>query len=104
MLNKNIEFNKNEKKSKMENSTHSFREMNYVLQLLQELRAKSKAVMSWSSRKKTEGIFCNVYFVRSKFFQYLYFISMYSVMNELSEYIYFYVSGNITSHTFVACF
>ena len=24
--------------------------------------------MSWSSRKKKEGIFCNVYFVRNKFF------------------------------------
>ena len=26
--------------------------MNYVLQLLQELRIESKTVMSWSSRKK----------------------------------------------------
>ena len=29
LLNKNIKFNKNETKSKMENSTHSFREMNH---------------------------------------------------------------------------
>ena len=34
LLNKNINFNKNEKQSKMENSIHSFREMNLVLQLV----------------------------------------------------------------------
>ena len=32
LLNKNINFNKNETKSKMENPTHSFRELNLVLQ------------------------------------------------------------------------
>ena len=30
-------------------------------------------------------------------------ISMYSVLNKLSEYIYFYISKNITLYTFVAC-
>ena len=29
---------------------------------------------------------------------------MYSVLNTLSEYTYFYISKNITSYTFVACF
>ena len=29
---------------------------------------------------------------------------MYSVLNTLSEYAYFYISKNITSYTFVACF
>ena len=29
---------------------------------------KSKTVMSWSSRKKKECIFCNVYFARRNFF------------------------------------
>ena len=29
------------------------------------------------------------------------FISMYSVLNKLSEYTYFYISKNITSYTFV---
>ena len=29
---------------------------------------------------------------------------MYSVLNTLSEYTYFYISKNITSSTFVACF
>ena len=55
--------------------------------------------MSWSLRKKKEGIFCNVYFVRKKFFQHLCFISSYGVLNKLSEYIYFYISKTITSCT-----
>ena len=34
LLNENINFNKNEMKSKMENPTHNFREVNLVLQLI----------------------------------------------------------------------
>ena len=34
LLNKNINFNKNERESKMENFIHSFRETNLVLQLI----------------------------------------------------------------------
>ena len=34
LLNKNINFNKNETESKMENPTHSFRETDLVLQLI----------------------------------------------------------------------
>ena len=34
LLNKNINFNKNETEPKMENLTHSFREANLVLQLI----------------------------------------------------------------------
>ena len=67
LLNKNINFNQNETESKMENPTHCFRETNLVLQLIQESQIKSKTVMSWSSLKKKEGIFCTVYFVRGKF-------------------------------------
>ena len=63
LLNENVNFNKNEKQSKIVNSTHCFREKNLLLELLQELQIKSKTVMSWSSRKKKEGIFCTVYFV-----------------------------------------
>ena len=55
--------------------------------------------MSWSLQKKKERIFCNVYFVRKKFFQYLCFISSYGVLDKLSEYIYFYISKTFTSCT-----
>ena len=53
--------------------------------------------MSWSSRKKKEGIFSTVYFVRRKFF------NIY-VLNTLSEYTYFYISKHITSYTFLLDF
>ena len=52
----------------MENSTHSFRKTKIVLQLIRELQIQGKTVMSLSSRKIIEGIFCTVYFVRRKFF------------------------------------
>ena len=54
---RNINFNKNETESKMENSIHSFRETNLVFQLIWKSQIKSKAVMSWSLRKKKKGHF-----------------------------------------------
>ena len=104
LLNKNVNFNKNETESKMENPTHSFRETNLALQLIQESQIKRKSVMSWSSQKKKERIFCIVYFVRRNFFLHLSFVSMYSVLNTLSEYTYLYISKNITSYTFLLLF
>ena len=46
-----------ETESKMENPIQSFRETNLVLHLISESPIKSKTKMSWSSRKKNEGIF-----------------------------------------------
>ena len=68
LLNKNIKFNKNETELKMENPTHSFREMNHVLQLVQELRIKRKGVMTWRSRKKKECTFVKPLFYAKEFF------------------------------------
>ena len=45
----------------MGNPKHPFREMNLVLRLVYESGIISKTVMSWSSRKKKECIFRNVY-------------------------------------------
>ena len=68
------------------------------------MQIKSKTVTSCISQKKKESIFCTVYFVRTRFFLYLCFISMYIVLNKLSEYLYFHVSKNITSYTFFLVF
>ena len=68
LLNKNINFNKNKTESKMENPTHSLREANLVLQLIQKLQIESRVLIRWSSRKKKEGMFCTAYFVRRKLF------------------------------------
>ena len=60
----------------MENPTHSFRETNLVLQLMEESRIKCKTVMRWSSRKKKRGHFCTAYFVRRKFCYHFCFTSI----------------------------
>ena len=51
----------------MENSTHSFRETNFMLQRIQESQIKSKTVVGWSLRKK-EGISYTVFFCPKEFF------------------------------------
>ena len=81
--------------SKMENPTHSFKEKKFALQFIQES-------MSWSSRKKKEDIFCTVYFVRWKCFIIRFLSHCICALNI--EYTYFYISKNVTSCTFVACF
>ena len=48
---------KNETGSKIENPIHTVKEINIVLQIIQESQVKNKTVMSWSSRKKKECIF-----------------------------------------------
>ena len=55
--------------------------------------------MTWKWRKKKEGMFCTLHFVRRKFFQHVCFISRYSVLNTYSEYKYFYISKTFTSYT-----
>ena len=61
MLNKNINFNKNEMRSSMKNCTHSCREMNLVLQLIYESQINIKTD-ELELMKKKEGIFHTVYF------------------------------------------
>ena len=85
----------------MENPKHSFSKTNCVLQLILESQIKSKTVMSWSLRKKRKKRDFFVLFILSE--GNICFIPMYSVLNKLSEYIYFYIWRNITSFFFVAC-
>ena len=66
-------------------------------QLKEESQTKSKIVMSWSSGKKKEGFFVSFLLSKGNFFK-ICFISMYSVLNTLSEYTHFYISKNITSY------
>ena len=99
LLNKNINLNRNETESKMENLTHTFRETILALQLIQESRIKSKTVMSWKERKKI-AFFVIVILSEGNLYD-MCFVSTYSVLNKLSKYIYFYISKNITSYTFL---
>ena len=85
MLKKNIKFIKNETESKMENPTHNFIETN-----LKNHKLKVKLAWVGACERKNRA-FCATFI--------LYFISMYSVLITLSEYIYicFYISKNIAS-------
>ena len=98
LLNQNIKFNKNETESKMENPTHSFIEINHVLQLLWEMRIKSKTVMSWSSRRKKECIFCTVYFNRGIFLN-ICVLSQFIVYGINFQNIYTFTCQNALLHT-----
>ena len=53
--------------------------------------------------KKTVRFLYRLFCTKGIFYD-LAFISIYSVLNALSEHTYFYISKNITSYTFVACF
>ena len=54
----------------MENPTHSFRETNFVFQVIKEsLQIKSKTMMSWSSRKKRDAIFVPLILSEGDFFK-----------------------------------
>ena len=57
--------------------------------------------MSWSSGEKKE---CSFWKISKEIFLNIFFISMQNALNELSEYIYFYISKNITLHNLVDCF
>ena len=83
--------------SKMKKPTHTFRETNLVPQPIWESRNKRKTDDLVLAKEK-KNIFCNIYFVQRKCVQHLhlYFISMYRVLNKLSDYIYFWISKNIT--------
>ena len=85
----------------MENPTHRFRDTNLALKLIWESPIKIKTVMS--SRKKKRGHFLyHLFCANGTVFKNSSFMSMYSVLNTLSKYIYFYISKNITSYTSVA--
>ena len=73
---KSKNFNKNEMESKMENHT-VFREMDLVLQLIQESQIKSKPVMSWSlEKKKREDLFYHLFCPKEIFLTLLFYLNV----------------------------
>ena len=88
LLKKNKNFNKNKMESKMENSTHSF-----TLCFSSYKNRKLKVKLWWVEARERRKRTFFVPFVFSEeniFYLNLYFISMYSVFNTLSEDTYFY--------------
>ena len=101
LINKNINFNKNEPESKMENTPLTVLERP-TLRFSSYKNRKLKAKLSWvgARERKKEGIFCSVYFALRKFV----FYSIFSLLNILLEYTYFYIWKNTTSCTFLLLF
>ena len=98
LLNKNINFNKNKSESKMENATHSFREINLVFQLIWKSQIKSKTVMSWGSRKNRRAffalpirLFCQKKMFLTFVFYFNIYIYIYNVYIIYNIYIYIYI-------------
>ena len=65
------------------------------------MQIKSKTLMSWSSRKKNERIFCTVSFAEGIFFDICVLSQCISVLKTISEITYVYITKNITSYTFL---
>ena len=68
LLNKNINFNKNETELKMEYRTHSLETQTLCFSSYKNLRLKVKLWWVAAHKRKKEGIFCIVYFVRRSLF------------------------------------
>ena len=47
--------------SEIANPTHTFRETNFVLQLIKESQIKSQTAMSWSSQRKRSAFFVTLF-------------------------------------------
>ena len=112
---RNINFNKNETKSKMKNPTHSFKGTNLLEKPFRGTcfysykNHKLKAKLWWVGAPEGKKRIFFIPFILSegnifKEIDHLCFISMNSVLNILSEYTYFYKSKNNTSYTFLLVF
>ena len=69
LLNKNINFNKNETESNMENLTPSSKKTNLVLQFLQVSQIKSETVLSWSWWRKKRTFLAPIILSEKNFFK-----------------------------------
>ena len=72
----------------------------WILNFSSYKNPKLKVKPWWVQACEKQCIFCNIFFSEGNLCSF----SIYSVLNKLSEYIHFYISKNIISYTFVACF
>ena len=101
IMNKNINFNKNETESKMENPTHSFRETNLVLQLIYEFQIKNKTDELELAKEK-QDIFYIVYFVRRNFFlTFVFYLKVHCIEYTFRIYILLHIHKHYFIHFFV---
>ena len=103
LLNKNINFNKNETESKMENPTHSFRETNLVLQLIEESQIKSKTLTSWSSWKKKGYFLYRLFCPKEILLTFVFYLNVECIEYTFRIYILLHIKKHYCIH-FLVCF
>ena len=84
--------------SKMENSTHSFREKNLVLQLIQKSQIKSKTVMSWSSRKKKKAFLYRLFCPKEIFLTFVFHLNVQCTKQTFRIYILLHIKKHYFIH------
>ena len=99
LLNKNINFNKNKRESKMENPIHGSER--WTLWFCSNKNRKLKGKLWWVGARERKKRASFVPFILSggNFFN-----ICACVLNTLSEYTYYYISKNITLYTFFCLF
>ena len=70
-----------------------------TLEPIWQSQIRNSTLMSWNWRKKERVGFLTI-ILSEGFFYYFGFILVHTVLNKLSEYIYFYISKNIISNNF----
>ena len=105
LLSKNINFNENETEARKWKIPHPLLQR-LILCFSSFKNHKLKLKLWWvgARERKKRALFVPFILCRRNFFKNLFFISMYSVLNMLSEYSYFYISENITSYKFLLVF
>ena len=101
LLNKNMNFNKDETESKTENSTHGSGETDLVC-FSSYKNHKLKVKLWWvgARERKKEGIFCTVFFCPKEYFLTLaFYLNVWCI-----EYTFRKSEKNITSYTFLLNF
>ena len=102
LLNKNINFNKNGAKSKMEKRKHSFRDKTLCFSSYNNRKLKVKLWWGRARKRKKRAFFVPFILPEGTFFN-ICVLSQF-IAHSLSEFTYFYISENITSYTLLPVF
>ena len=103
LLNKNISFDKNETESKMENPTHSFRETNILLRLIEESQIISKTLMSYSSLKKRGHFLYVVFCPKEIFLTFVFYLHTFTYQNTIHHTLLLLVFNIVESLQCIQC-
>ena len=102
LLNKNINFDKDETESKMGNLTRCFRETNFA-RFRSCKNFKLKVKLWWlGTRERKNEAFCTIYFVQRKFLTFEFYLNVQCIEYTFGIYIFLHMNKNYFIH-FSAC-